>query len=336
MYKRRKNKLIIGAIVPIFLGFLIFIIGIFLINFSTKPINQDPKLVYYIEDINKLEDLKELDYYDEKFLKVDGEGIKKQQDMQIKNIRYLMIGLFTISVFIIMILYIVVVNYLNKKELKQIDDFLLEIDLKNKKLESNKEDINLINRYLSHELKNSLAVLQGKIYLRKDDSISFIKKIDRQIDDINAITKNNITILEEVNLIEVLNEVKKQINKDFKIKYKSIPIIEGSNLLIERMFYNIIENAFKYGAKDVEVFFERKKNNIVCVIKNDGPKIESEELDNIFNLEYRINPLNKSGSGIGLSLVKNIIYLHSGSIYVESDENNTKFYLSIPLKKDLT
>ncbi len=331
MFTSKRKKLIIAAIIPIFIGIIVFTSGVFLITQATKKIEQKSKLVYSVENQAIFDEIKELENFDEQLLSIEGEGLSYQHDFQIQNLRFSMISLFTITIIIIIIMYLLVVNYMTQLENKRTYELENEKASNKSKINYSRRDVDLINRYLSHELKNSLAVLQGKIYLQSDDALSFIGQMDRQIDDINALTQQHLTNLQEVNLNNILVEVQKQIPESFIIKGMKNPKIYGSELLLERAFFNIIENAFKYGANNVEVEFKQMANNVVCIVKNDGPEIASNQIDHIFNLEYRVNPLNKSGSGIGLALVKNIVDLHEGSIYVESNKTATAFYLSFGL-----
>ena len=86
----------------------------------------------------------------------------------------------------------------------------------------------------------------------------------------------------------------------------------------------MISNAISYGKQNgtviVELFLDENKNKIISRISDDGMGIPKDELDKIWLRFYQVDP-SKSGdnSGLGLSMVKKIIELHNGEIFVESE-----------------
>jgi signal transduction histidine kinase/ligand-binding sensor domain-containing protein/DNA-binding response OmpR family regulator len=94
---------------------------------------------------------------------------------------------------------------------------------------------------------------------------------------------------------------------------------------MQKVFYNLLSNAFKYTLKggSIEVIIEDNEKQIVFKIIDNGVGIEKSELDRIFDRFYQAGNntsdlVKASGSGIGLSLVKGIVELHHGNIRVES------------------
>ena len=76
-----------------------------------------------------------------------------------------------------------------------------------------------------------------------------------------------------------------------------------------------------------------QRSTYLCVeVENTGSTIKEEDIDRIFNKFYQADTTHtKEGNGIGLSIVKNIINLHGGRIYVESKDNKTCFSVFLPL-----
>jgi len=74
-----------------------------------------------------------------------------------------------------------------------------------------------------------------------------------------------------------------------------------------------------------------ENTNHRIIISNNGPAIPKELLSKIFDPFFTTKKLGQ-GSGIGLDIVKKIIEKHSGKINVESDEKETAFEITIPLK----
>ena len=112
---------------------------------------------------------------------------------------------------------------------------------------------------------------------------------------------------------------------------------------IEKILYNLLSNAFKYTPNEGNITVEiSKKTNktdheidfLEISIKNSGHGIDKENLNNIFNRFFQEtdqSEYSQSGTGIGLSLVKNLIELHKGYVNVKSElDKHTEFIIGIP------
>ena len=110
---------------------------------------------------------------------------------------------------------------------------------------------------------------------------------------------------------------------------------------IERVVLNLISNAIKFSDKGDEIFVDVKdKNEFVEIsVKDNGIGIEEKNLNMIFDRFKQVDKSlsrNTEGTGIGLSLVKSIVELHGGSIYVESEfGKGSKFTVKLPSEKVL-
>ena len=94
---------------------------------------------------------------------------------------------------------------------------------------------------------------------------------------------------------------------------------------MQKVFYNLLSNAFKYTKPNatIEMILENKENEVIIKVIDNGIGISKEDIDKIFDRFYQaengISNITKTPStGIGLSLTKNIIELHHGTIQVES------------------
>jgi len=128
-------------------------------------------------------------------------------------------------------------------------------------------------------------------------------------------------------------KVKNELNSDYKI--------EADPILIKLIFSNLLSNAVKYtqdnGMIEIELFENKNKFNFI--ISDDGIGIPLSEQNNIFHEFYRAsNAMNNDyeGTGTGLSIVKEIIDIHNGAIYLKSPsrmKNNinagTSFFVEI-------
>ncbi|MEO9967273.1 MAG: two-component regulator propeller domain-containing protein [Reichenbachiella sp.] len=106
---------------------------------------------------------------------------------------------------------------------------------------------------------------------------------------------------------------------------------------LEKIVVNLLSNAFKYTPEFGHVEFElvENKHDVTLIVKDDGIGIPEDEMEYIFNRYYRVRDAkNKKskGTGIGLSLTKELVELHSGEIDLESRENEGSIF-TVHLKK---
>lgn len=102
--------------------------------------------------------------------------------------------------------------------------------------------------------------------------------------------------------------------------------------LITRAVSNLITNAEKYGHSKIIISLIEQKNSVIINVEDDGQGISEQEKHQIFKPYNRINKAdNKTGFGLGLSIVKEIAQLHRGDIRLsDSDYNGAKFSLYLP------
>lgn len=104
---------------------------------------------------------------------------------------------------------------------------------------------------------------------------------------------------------------------------------------IERVFFNLLSNAFKYTPDNgsITVSYESDGDNLTFRVADTGEGISDRDLGNIFDRFYQVDRINPKGSGIGLSLAKAFVELHGGSISVESTLNvGTEFTVKLPVR----
>lgn len=104
---------------------------------------------------------------------------------------------------------------------------------------------------------------------------------------------------------------------------------------IERVFFNLLSNAFKYTPNNgsIKVSYECDGKNLTFKVSDTGEGISERDLGNIFDRFYQVERIHPKGSGIGLSLAKAFIELHGGSISVESALNKgSVFTVTLPVR----
>ncbi|MCF8435400.1 MAG: HAMP domain-containing histidine kinase [Ignavibacteriales bacterium] len=182
--------------------------------------------------------------------------------------------------------------------------------------------------------------------LRTDESIQMINNILR----ISQVKLLNISSAEEIDLIEVLtrlieqqteNARKRNITIKFNDFRKKNRLIKGDTVLFNLAFSNILNNSIKYNKQNgnVEVLLNDRNNYCEIQIIDTGIGIPRQDIDKVFNQFYRATNIRRSGaegSGMGLSLVKEIIIRFQGEIAIESrteqdnSETGTKVIISLP------
>lgn len=103
---------------------------------------------------------------------------------------------------------------------------------------------------------------------------------------------------------------------------------------IERVFFNLMSNAFKYTPDNGSIKFScgLDGDNLLFSIEDTGHGIGADDINNIFDRFYQVDKIHPNGSGIGLSLAKAFVELHGGSIAVESILGvGSKFTVTLPV-----
>ena len=129
-------------------------------------------------------------------------------------------------------------------------------------------------------------------------------------------------------------------NIDLVFKTDEIDMAWFDGDKMDKILHNLLSNAFKYTSKGGEVFVRCESIEIDGIqharilVKDSGRGIAPDKLDRIFDRFYRENEMETIGSGIGLSLTKNLVELHNGEISVTSQKGvGTEFTITIPVEK---
>lgn len=203
----------------------------------------------------------------------------------------------------------------------------------------------------SHELRNPLTAISGKIDValmkdrNKEEYRATLESVSVHIKNLKTLTNNLLELanndvdtlfqdFDEIRIDEILwntrDEMKEQkpdctikINFDKITDNEMILTCKGKAKLLEIAFINIIDNACKFSEdKTVEINVISEKKNIILLFVDRGIGIPESYLGHIFEPFYRgSNTHGITGKGIGLSLVRRIIQLHSGKIFIHSKLN---------------
>lgn len=211
----------------------------------------------------------------------------------------------------------------------------------------------------SHEIKTPLTVIQTELELSErkisdpevknsiDISLTEIEGLANLTDSLLVLAKIDsskipftpeILRLDELILdcIRLLNKTAQKNNIQLKPLVDEPLEIKGDKEKLRRIFINLLDNAIKYstGKSVVEVEIKKDENLAEVNIINSGPGISPSEIENIFKRFYRSNEVRSrvTGSGLGLSIVKEFIDMHKGKISVSSEpQKKTVFTVILPL-----
>ena len=203
---------------------------------------------------------------------------------------------------------------------------------------------------ISHEIQNkiggiSIWVQNLAMYNQNDETIQlYIQEMQNAIKSFMDMlinfkqfyrepklnkTQLNIEDLVSVSVNKCLLEFdSKQINLIKKITHSSI-FADGEQL--EQVLINILLNAIYYSPQEatIEISTKTVRNDIVLTISDQGPGIQTEDKEKLFQPFYTTK---SSGSGLGLSIARNIIKAHHGKVDFYNNANGgTSFEIYLPI-----
>ena len=193
---------------------------------------------------------------------------------------------------------------------------------------------------ISHDLRTPLTRLKLQLAMIKQKDLS--KKMSKDIDEMEKMLNNYLqfakTQVQEnttiINLVNIFDEIKNDLNSDNLIISNLEDInLKGRPSALKRTFENIIQNGLTYGGK-VVVTTQKQANRALIIFEDDGPGIPEDQYKNIFKPFFRLDKsrsLNKSGVGLGLAIVEDIINSHGGNIQLgKSKYNGLLLRISLP------
>lgn len=241
------------------------------------------------------------------------------------------------------------------KELEQANEEMQQIELEKRQIISN----------ICHDLSNPITsirlVSKGMIdeIIPSDEKQYFMEMYNQ-----SCLMENLLTDLRQLNLLEgnqlgfqmeevewfafmekIFNNYRYNLNRE-QLSYTLIKENDRAQQLnvyidpvrIEQVYLNLISNCVKFtpenGSITVKVGGDFEKNEAYFILSDNGIGIESNQLTQIFNRFYRTEPIReeKESTGLGLSIVRNIIERHEGSIQIESEpKRGTDAFVRIPL-----
>lgn len=216
--------------------------------------------------------------------------------------------------------------------------------------------------YLAHDLKTPLTSVMGYLTLLHDEtgislelqqkyigiSLSKAKRLESLINEFFEITRFNLQSQpldrRDINLSLMLTQLVDEFYPLLSQKMLSCRLDVSKDLHVwadpdkfARVLENLLRNAAAYSYDGTELLIRAFQNGPEITISffNRGDRIPEEKLSLVFEKFYRLDDARQSstgGAGLGLAIAKEIVGLHQGRIFAQSNENQTSFTVLLPAK----
>lgn len=227
-----------------------------------------------------------------------------------------------------------------------------------RELKAKNRELSLFSSTVSHDLKSPLITVSGFLdLLEKDLAAGDRERIARDVERIRSATRSMGAQLDEllalsragrvidspeaVDLGSVVQEVLDLLagpleEGGVEVRVEpDLPAVLGDRSRLREVTQNLIENAVKFLQDEekprIRVAGERRDEEVILRIEDNGIGIEPEHQERIFGLFERLHPA-LDGSGLGLALVQKIVEVHGGRVWVESPGKGagSTFFVALP------
>ncbi|SFC56028.1 sensor histidine kinase [Clostridium uliginosum] len=246
---------------------------------------------------------------------------------------------------------------------KNLQSALLDLQKKNKKLEKDiQKERKLENMRkefvadVSHELKTPIGIIEGYAEGIKDgivsgnDAMIYLDTIISESKKMSVLVTNMLELSklesgtikpnpESFNINRLINKILKNHSLYFeennlKVNFTSsnpYSYVYADTFQMEQVLTNLITNAIKYtpSGNSINVSIYEENDKFKISIQNTGINIPEEEIDKLFDKFYRIDKSrerHQNSTGLGLSIVKNILNLHNSDFSLQNIPNGVEFY----------
>ena len=214
-----------------------------------------------------------------------------------------------------------------------------------------------INNF-SHEFKTPIVSIAGfaKLLMRgnltEEQRLAYLTSIEEESMRLSYMATNvlnltkveNQTILTEITAFNLSEQVRSAVlllegkwtekNIDLQLDFDEYTV-EGNEEMLKQVWINLVDNAVKFSPRCGTVLLDvcEAGDRIRVTVSNTGPEIPPEKLNKIFGKFYQGDESHAAeGNGIGLAIVKRVVELHRGNIWVNSGNGMTTFTVELPKK----
>jgi signal transduction histidine kinase len=212
----------------------------------------------------------------------------------------------------------------------------------------------------SHELRTPLTVILGYLsFLREESSPEMMGQFDTVLDaavHLRTLIQDMLNFqyvdagreslnLERLDVVALVRGLTAQTDETAVAKQQTVttklpenPIhIMADSSVIEVVLNNLFDNAIKFTpqAGHIEINLENRDEEVWVMVSDDGLGVPADQVERIFKRFYQVeDPLDRhhEGMGLGLAIVKELVELHQGRVWVESEaEQGSTFFVALPV-----
>ena len=247
---------------------------------------------------------------------------------------------------------------------KNLHNALIDLQDKNKKLENDIERERQIETMrkeftanVSHELKTPIGIIEGYAEGLKDgivkgeDAVLYLETIIDEAKKMSVLVTNMLELsklesgsskpnFEDFNINRLIAKIIKKHEPEFEAHKFNVNFTSSSpysyvyadSFQMEQVFTNLITNAIKYTppGNDININIDEGLDKFRLSVQNMGTSIPESEIDKIFDKFYRIDKsrerTQRNSTGLGLSIVKNILKLHNSEFNIRNIPGGVEFY----------
>ena len=202
-------------------------------------------------------------------------------------------------------------------------------------LQSNEQRRRNLMADIAHELRTPLAVIQGRleglldgVYERDDARLRELleepRVVSRLVDDLRTLAHSESGALslhkEPTDVAVLIHDAASAFGAEVDVA-NEMPLIELDPLRIREVIVNLLSNARRHAKSRVVINARIEREQLTVSVSDDGPGIAADELPKIFERFYK-GPASH-GSGLGLTIARNLVVAHGGEIHAESDHGTT-------------
>ena len=268
---------------------------------------------------------------------------------------FLIIGILLMTAVLLVLIWELRRSRRTEKKIKFLNE---ELERNIRQLGQMNKDLEAFAYSVSHDLRAPLRAVGGYITMLEDDYCADMhedgkrmiqvirqnaKKMGILIDELLAFAKLGQKELQKskINMKQLAKSVIDGIDKSMphkaEITVSEMPEVIADHTLIQQVMFNLLSNAVKYSSKKdrpvVEVHSEKKADEVVFTVRDNGSGFDMAYADKLFGVFQRLHSEEEfEGSGVGLALVERVVHRHGGRVWaVGEPEKGATFSFSLPV-----